>query len=100
MPYIYGEKLVINFFGTDLACDMEKNEIRCKNVKMPLSLNGDKVDLRIIVDRCSAEIFADGGKIFAAAATFADYNLPYVVLKENAKITIDSFTWHALENIH
>ena len=100
MPYIHGEKLVINMFGTDLACDMDKNEIRCKNVKMPLSVNGDKVDMRILVDRCSVEIFADGGKIFAAAAMFADYNLPCVVLKGNEKITIDNFTWHTLKNIH
>ncbi len=98
--YIHGEKLVINMFGTDLACDMDKNEIRCKNVKMPLSLNGDKVDLRIIVDRCSVEIFADGGKIFAAAVAFADYNLPMVTLNKNEKITIDNFTWHILKNIH
>ncbi|MBR5012081.1 MAG: GH32 C-terminal domain-containing protein, partial [Clostridia bacterium] len=100
MPYIHGEKFVINMFGTDLACDMEKNEIRCKNVKMPLSISGDKVDMRIIVDRCSVEIFADGGKIFAAAAMFADYNLPYVVLRENEKIMVDNFTWHTLKNIH
>ena len=100
MPYIHGEKLVINMFGTDLVCDMDKNEIRCKNVKMPLSISGDKVDMRILVDRCSVEIFADGGKIFAAAAMFADYNLPYVVLRENEKIQIDSFTWHTLKNIH
>ncbi len=100
MQYIHGEKLVINIFGTDLACDMDKNEIRCKNVKIPLSINGDRVDLRILVDRCSLEIFADGGKIFAAAVAFADYNLPFVTLSKNEKIAIDSFTWHRLKNIH
>jgi len=100
MPYVHGEKLVINMFGTDLACDMDKNELRCKNVKMPLSLNGDKVDVRILVDRCSVEIFADGGKIYASAVAFSDYNLPTVTLNKNEKITIDNFTWHTLKNIH
>lgn len=100
MPYVHGEKLVINMFGTDLACDMDKNELRCKNVKMPLSLNGDRVEVRILVDRCSVEIFADGGKIFAAAVAFADYNLPMVTLNKNEKIIVDNFTWHTLKNIH
>ena len=100
MPYLHGEKLVLNLLGTDLACDMDKNEIRCKNVKMPLSLNGDRVDLRILVDKCSVEIFADGGKIFAAAVAFADYNLPQVTLQKNEKITLDCFTWHTLKNMH
>lgn len=100
MPYVHGEKLVLNLLGTDLACDMDKNEIRYKNVKMPLTLDGGHVDLRILVDRCSVEIFADGGKIFAAAVAFADYNLPQVTLQKNEKITLDSFTWHTLENIH
>lgn len=100
MPYIQGEKLVINIFGTDIACDMDKNELRCKDIKMPLSLNGDKIDVRVIADRCSVEIFADGGKIFAAAVAFADYNIPTVTLNKNEKITIDTFTWHTLENIH
>ena len=98
--YTVGEKFVINVFGTDLVCDMDKNELRCKNVKMPLSLNGDKVDVRILVDRSSVEIFADGGKIFAAAVAFADYNLPMVTLNKNEKITIDNFIWHTLNNIH
>lgn len=100
MPYIRGEKLAINIFGTDIECDMAKNTIRCKNIRMPLSISGDNVDLRILVDRCSVEIFADGGKIFAAAVAFADYNLPWVRINKNEKITIDSFTWHTLKNIH
>lgn len=100
MPYTQGEKLVLNIFGTDIACDMAVNEIRCKNIKMPLSLSGDKVDLRILVDRCSVEIFADGGKIFAAAVAYADYNLPYLVLQKNEKLKINSLTWHTLANIH
>lgn len=98
--YAHGEKVTVNILGTDLVCDMGKNEMRCKNVKMPLSLSGDKVDLRILADRCSVEIFADGGKIFAAADAFADYNLPRVTFNKNEKIKIDSFTWHTLKNIH
>ena len=100
MPYTAGEKLVMNVFGNDIALDMGANEIRCKNVKMPLAVNADRVDVRIIVDRCTVEIFADGGKIFAAAVAYADYNLPRVTLNKNEALKIDCLEWHALKNIH
>lgn len=100
MPYVSGEKVVINLFGTDLAVDMEKNEIRCKNLKMPISVSGETVDLRVICDRLSLEIFADGGKIFAAVAAFADYNLPRVTVNANEKVSVGHIGWHTLKNIH
>ncbi|MBQ2733189.1 MAG: GH32 C-terminal domain-containing protein, partial [Clostridia bacterium] len=100
MAYTAGEKLVMNVLGTDIAIDMNLNEIRCKNAKLPLSVKADRVDMRLIVDRCSLEIFADGGKSFAAVIAFADRNLPRIVLNKNEKLTVDRLEWHALENIH
>ncbi len=100
MPYKQGEKLVLNVFGIDIACDMEANEVRCGKAKMPLSLLGDRAELRVLVDRCSVELFADGGKFCMATVAFADYNLPRFVLRKNANIQVDSLTWHTLANIH
>ncbi|MBQ9429288.1 MAG: glycoside hydrolase family 32 protein [Clostridia bacterium] len=100
LAYTHGQILKIDLFGTDLVCDMEKNEIRCKNLKMPLSPDGERVEVRVLVDRCSLEIFAGRGRIFAAVAAFADYNLPRVTLGKNEKIRIDRLTWHTLKNIH
>ena len=100
MAYTAGEKLVMNVLGTDIAIDMNLNEIRCKNAKLPLSVKADRVDMRLIVDRCSVEIFADGGKSYAAVIAFADRNLPRIVLNKNEKLTVDRLEWHALENIH
>ncbi len=100
MPYTEGEKLVMNIFGTDVAIDMGRNEIRCKTTKMPLSVFGGFADVRFIVDRCTIEIFADGGRSIAAAVAYADYNLPRIVINKNEKLTIDRFEWHSLKNIH
>jgi len=99
-PYVQGEKLLLNIFGIEIAMDMESNEVRCKRAKMPLSLLGGRAEVRIIVDKCSAEIFADGVRFFIAVAAFADYNLPYFVLQKNKNIKIDRLAWHTLENIH
>lgn len=100
LPYTEGEKLVLDIFGTPLACDMTNNELRCKNAKMPLTLKKDRVTLELICDRCSIEIFADNGKFFAAVAAIADYNLPRITVEKNEKINLDFIEWNALRSIY
>lgn len=99
-PYVEGELLTINSFGTPIVCDMAKNEIRCKNAKMPLSLTKDMLQLEIICDRCSLELFADGGRYCVAVAAIADYNVPRIRIERNGKLFIDSLEWHTLKSIH
>ena len=100
MPYVQGETLRLSVLGTDIALDMEKNEVRTKNLKMPLSLLGDRAEVRVIADRCSVEIFADAGKFFGAAVAYADCNLPFFAVDKNESLTLDTLTWHTLANIH
>ena len=79
---------------------MAANEIRCKNARLPLSLNKDKLELEIISDRCTVEIFADGGRYCAAVASIADYNLPRITIERNDSLIVDSIEWHTLKSIH
>jgi len=99
-PYVAGEKLVLDLFGVELACDMAVNEVRCKGAKMPLSVLGDSLELTVISDKCSLEIFADGGKSCVAVAAFADYNLPRFTVSKNSSVKLEYMEWHALRPIH
>ena len=60
---------------------MEKNYIGNSKVGMPISISRDKVDVRIIADKLTLEIFTDGGAHALTVKTYADYNLPALTLK-------------------
>ncbi len=100
LPYTENEVLTLDLFGTVLVCDMAKNELRCNQAKMPLTLNKNTVDVDVICDRCSVEIFADKGKFCAAVSSIADYNLPRVIIKKNKNIKLSALDWHTLKSIH
>ena len=67
---------------------------------MPLCVAGGNVDLRIVVDCCSVEIFTDGGKACMTVDVFCDYNLPYVRLETDGEWGVQTFVVHALESIY
>ncbi len=98
--YAFGEKLKLNVFGTEIICDMELNEIRCKKAKMPLSLFRDKLDLRIIADTSSVELYCDGGRSFLAVSAIADYNLPYLIISKNEALTLECVEVHKLKGVY
>lgn len=99
-PYIPGNKLKLSLFGHELVCDMELNQITFKDIKMPVSMQQDKLDLRIIVDRCSLEVYADGGKFCFTAMMICDFNLPRIELSGTDGYTFDRFEYHILKSIY
>lgn len=98
--YVLGEKLKLNVFGTEIICDMEQNEIRCKRAKMPLSLFRDRLELRIIADTSSIELYCDEGRSFLAVSAIADYNLPYLKISKNENLNLEHVEAHKLKGIY
>jgi len=98
--YTFGEKLKLTLFGSEIICDMELNEIRCKRAKMPLSLFRDRLDLRIIADTSSIELYCDGGKSFLAVSVPADHNLPYIKIDKNEALSLDTVEVHKLKGVY
>ena len=80
--------------------NMEENCIEFKKVKVPLSLKSDAVKLRMIVDRCSIEIFADDGKFCATFPVICDYNLPYLRVTGKKDLHIRHLECSKLKSIH
>lgn len=61
----------ISCFGTKISVDPSKNEYRHGDVVAPLSYSGD-MNIRIVFDTLTAEIFADGGLVYSTFKSVAD----------------------------
>ena len=90
----------IEMFGQIMKVNVRENCIDFKKVKVPLSLELDSVKLRIIVDRCSVEIFADDGKFCATFPVVCDYNLPYLKVNASNDTVIRQLDCSRLKSIH
>lgn len=99
-PYVSGNRVKLSLFGHELVCDMELNQISYKDIKMPASMQQDRLEVRIIVDRCSLEVYADGGKFCFTAVMICDYNLPRIELSGTDGYTFDRLEYHILKSIY
>lgn len=87
-----GAKIKMRIFGNVVTLDTANNVIIVGKNKTPLSfLSKKNADVRMVVDRCSIEIFSDEGKILFAAPFVCDYNLPYVSVTSDKAIKTDEF---------
>ena len=67
-------------FGIEILADLSKNEITVGGYTQPLFRSGKKLDVEMIIDRTSIEVFCDDGKIafMVCNSATADENLPYI----------------------
>ena len=95
-------QLTLKIFGRKILCDTGKNSITLSNNTAPLSLNQNTIDLVIVSDQCSIEIYSDGGKFYMGTVdenTFCDYNLPYMEIISSADCEIQHLELHSLKSI-
>lgn len=89
----------ITVFGHTFEIDAKS---RCmKYGKHILPIGEHEADIRMVVDRCSFEVFADEGRVYAVFPLICDYNLPMlrIASKENAGGLL-SLTSHRLVSIY
>lgn len=109
-PYLFKLSGLINdcgitemqVFGRAIRFDFKKNEVTVGNNCAPISVTSAKCDITVIIDRCSIEIFADGGKIYMSCldnSTLCDRNIPYLVVKADNDTIIESIEIHSLNSI-
>lgn len=79
--YDASARLMLTVFGKKISVDMRSGEIWIEKTRIPLSLKKEKLDVRLVIDRCTAEIYADGGRYLMAENFVCDYNLPYIKLE-------------------
>ena len=95
-------KLTVGWFGREFTCDFAENQMTLGEAKDKLSIDRSKLRLNVVIDRCSIEIFSDGGKIGYVntdSNTICDRNLPYLTLTADKDLTVTDFTVHTLKSI-
>ena len=90
----------VKIFGHVLQIKASEKHIVFQKVKIPLLSTSDTVDLRMIVDRCSLELFADGGRACATFPMLCDYNLPYLQANALDGTSVLRLTAHRLRSIY
>ena len=100
LPYLPNVRLVLDLFGQKLVLDTTDNLVIFQDIQMPLSLQKDSIDLRLLLDTVSLEAFADHGRFCFTAYHIWEYTKPDVELSTNTPIPVDLFACHALASIH
>ena len=80
----------LSCFGESIAVDPASNALRIGETNAPLTYSGEG-NLRVIFDTLGAEIFADGGLIYATHAHIADREQGLVLECHGADITADAW---------
>lgn len=97
--YIQGTFLKLEIFGAEIIFDMENNHMIMDGNCSPLSTSLDNVDFRMIIDKCSVELFVDGGKFYHAYQHICDYNLSSLALSCDKDIFIKQLNCSSLKSI-
>ena len=96
----YDSNMKLELFGHTLHINTQYGCITYAKTKLPLSSSRETVDIRIVVDRCSFEVFADEGRFYATLYAICDYNLPYLKLSAESDVCVRSLSCHKLSPIH
>ena len=94
--------ITVSIFGRRIIFDFDKNNMSIGDCKAPVSITNSGLDVTIVIDKCSMELFADGGKIYLTCIsnnTVSDYNIPRLGVFANKPVTIDSVEINSLESI-
>ena len=92
--------MTLELFGQALQIDTENNRLTFGKISLPISSDQRSVDLRIVADTCSFEVFADGGRYCATLYAPCDYNLPTLRLLAKDPVKIRSLSCRRLASIH
>ena len=94
--------LTFSVFGRIFECNLLQNTLKIGENIGPLTYNPKKIDINMIVDKCSIELYLDEGRIFfgtAAGFTVSDYNLPSLTVKSTKSFSFDRIELHSLKSI-
>lgn len=89
-------------FGRNFFLTFANNKIGIGNNRCPISVSDSGIDLTVIVDRCSIEIFTDGGKAYMTTLspdTIMDRNLPVFEISADIDMMIDKIECVSLRSI-
>ena len=89
-------KIRLLICGATVDIDFRKNEVVYGRNHVPLSLHKDKAKVRMIIDRCSLEVYADAGRYLLSDNLVCDFNLPFVTVSSDKPVTLDKLEIYSL----
>ena len=92
----------VRIFGRELKLYPKNNKMWLSNDSAPIWIKNGIADITILIDRCSIEIFSDGGKVCVSSLsnrTVSDPNLPYISITSDADIKVDDLEINSLNSI-
>ena len=90
----------ILLFGVPLTINFKDGVIQYKGIKMPFDHSLETFDLRLIVDRCTIEVFANSGRYCFSEMNLCDFNLSYVEFPVNEQLKYLKVECHTLKSIY
>jgi fructan beta-fructosidase len=86
--------------GHPLTYDVKKGVLTCKNVSAPVKPSGQFLKLRVLVDRGSIEVFADGGRVaMSVAAIPVEKSVEVAVLGTGGDLKVKNLRISRIESV-
>ena len=93
------KRVVLDVRGEKIAYDAVEHKLSCRDRHAPLPLVDGRVQLEILVDRLSIEIFANAGRIYMPMGMVLDVdNKTLGVSAQGGTATIESVSVHQLNS--
>lgn len=93
-------RITLNARGVDVVYDAEASELSCGGTSVPLRPVDGKITLRVLVDRCSVEIFAnDGQLVMYYSLTLESSNRSLQLAVEGGRAELQGLTVHTIRSI-
>lgn len=87
----------ITIQGLTVTYDTGAGELRCEDKSVPLALQDGKIELRLLVDRLSVEIFANSGQVYMPMKQAQEENaVAVMVFAKGGKALAKEITVHEL----
>lgn len=88
-----------NIFGSSITYSAKTRTLSCLDNNLPLEPIDGKINLRILVDKASIELFANNGLACIPAHALLDYDKPLSIFTNQAALKINSLKIHQLNSI-
>ena len=95
-------QLTLTLFGRTVRFNFGENKLWMAGSAAPMATVGNGLDVTMILDRCSMELYADNGRIYVSAVngeSVSDYNLPWLSVTADGDATLEYIEITALDSI-
>ena len=93
----------LTLFGQEITADIGNNAVRIGEASLPLYYEPQRRDtltLRVVADRCSFEVFTDGGRHMTTRQVLCNYRCPWAELSADRPLKVTLFEGRAFRSVY